>query len=243
MSEGVTLTPIEAPTARLVSYDWAWARDNEAVIAENWNRRCAARPGLFDGRVLLASACRIEGAACVVDMFETAYASFIAHKDLDSPDPGVLNAFAAIVPHGADGAILLGVMGGHTANAGQIYFPCGTPDLDDVLEGGEVDLVGSAARELFEETGLTVPSDAPQNWLLMQGGGQLAFLRPVAFDEPVDVLQARMERHRLAETEPELSGFVSVGAPEEIDTARMPAFVQAYLRHALRSSAAVFRRS
>ncbi|WP_019903072.1 hypothetical protein [Methylobacterium sp. 77] len=237
MSEGFILTPIETVTARLVTYEWAWARDNAETIAENWRRRCAARSGLFDGRVLLASGYRIEATTCSVEMFETSYASFITHKDLGSPDAAVANAFAAIVPRGVDGAVLLGVMGGHTANAGQIYFPCGTPDLGDVREGGEIDLAGSAAREFTEETGLTLPPDASERWLLARGEGQLAFLNAVTFPEPGAVLQNRMEKHRFAEAEPELDGFVVVRAPGDVDTRRMPAFVRAYLRHALMRSA------
>lgn len=233
MSEGFTLTPIETVTARLVPYDWAWARENAAFVAENWARRRAARPGLFDGRVLLACAWRIAEAACFVDLFEVSYARFLAYRDAGSPDGSVLNAFAAIVPQGSDGTVVLGVMGGHTANAGQIYFPCGTPDLEDVRENGRVDLAGSATREFFEETGLSLPSHAPERWLLVRDGEQLAFLRPVVFDETASVLLHRMERHRLAETEPELAGFVALGAPGEIDPSRMPAFVRAYLRHAL----------
>ena len=42
----------------------------------------------------------------------------------------------------SDGAYLLGVMNRHTANAGRVYFPAGTPDPDDIV-GARVDLDGS----------------------------------------------------------------------------------------------------
>ncbi|MBO1021404.1 NUDIX hydrolase [Methylobacterium sp. SD274] len=238
MSDGFTLTRIEGVTARLVPFAWEWAQANAALISENWRRRCAARSGLFDGRVLLAKSCRLEGAFCSVELFETSYASFITHKDLGSHDPTVLNAFAAIAPHGSDGVVLLGVMGAHTANAGQAYFPCGTPDLDDVRDGDTVDLAGSAEREFVEETGMALPAGAQNQWLLLRGKSQAAFLRPVTFPDQANTLRQDMERHRLAEIEPELAGFITVASSDEIDPRSMPDFVQAYLRYAFPSSSA-----
>lgn len=229
MSDPLTVTRIARPTARLVTHGWAWARDNAAFVAENWSRRHAERPAMFDGRVLLACGCRVAEETCEVTLFEVAFSQFLAFRDAGSPDPSVANAFAALVPLARDGAVLLGVMGGHTANAGQIYFPCGTPDLADIRDGGLVDLAGSAAREFFEETGIDAASGVPGDWLLVSGGGQHAFLRPIRFAEDAVDLLARMERHRRAEVDPELAGFAAVRARTDIDPERMPAFVTTYL--------------
>lgn len=226
--EVVRLARLEA---RLVAYDWAWARDNAERIADNWRRRRAGQPGLFDGPVLLACRCAIAGGACTLDLFETTYARFLAYRDGGSPDGHVANAFAAIVPWSADGAVLLGRMGGHTANAGQVYFPCGTPDRADV-RGDRVDFAGSAGRELTEETGLGVPPGAPEDWICLRGEGQLAFLRPVRFPEDARVLIDRMERHAVADDEPELAGIVTVRSAADIDDALMPGHVRAYLASA-----------
>lgn len=232
MSDGFTLTPLQRIEARLVPSDWAWARDEAAAIAETWARRRAERSDLFDGRVLLARDCRVDGSICRIDLFEVAYSEFLAFRLAGSPDPAVENAFAAVVPWSADGGALLGIMGGHTANAGQIYFACGTPDRADIRDRGRVDLAGSAEREFREETGLVLPADAPEVWVLVAGQSQRAFLRPVRFTEAADVLHARMEAHRRSEAVPELAGFAVARGPDDLDAARMPGFVRAYLADA-----------
>ena len=226
---GFTLTPLRQVGARLKPYDWAWARDNEAAIERNWQRRLETTPGLFDGPVYLASGCAIADGACEATFFEVRYSRFIAFRDAGVPDALVANAFAAIVPHAADGAVVLGVMGAHTANAGQIYFPCGTPDPGDRRDGDVVDLAGSAEREFLEETGLPLPEGAAQDWVLLRGDGQLAFLRPVRFDLDAEALKARIDAHRGHEDEPELAHCVIARSRADIDAARMPGFVQAYL--------------
>ncbi|PXW67066.1 NUDIX hydrolase [Methylobacterium sp. B4] len=229
VAPGFSLVTLSRISARRVAYDWAWARDNAAAIDRNWERRLAKTPGLFDGTVFLASGCTIADSTCEAALFEAPYSRFIAFRDAGVPDALVANAFAAIVPHSADGAVILGVMGAHTANAGQIYFPCGTPDRGDLREDGTVDLAGSAAREFLEETGLTLPEGAEEEWVLLRGDGQLAFLRPVRFDLDAEALKARIEAHRAREDEPELAHSVVARSRTDIDAARMPSFVQAYL--------------
>lgn len=228
MSEGFRTTRLRGIEARLVPYEWPWARDHAGAIADHWDRRRAERPALFDGPVLLACASAVTGGLCRLDLFETRYSRFIAYRDGGAFDGPVANTFAAIVPWTADGAVLVGEMGAHTANAGQLYFPCGTPDRDDI-RGAEVDLAGSAGRELAEETGLSLPQGAGADWVLIEGEGQLAFLRPVRFPETAEALLARAEAHRQAEPEPELAGFRALRGLADLDSQRMPGFVRAYL--------------
>ncbi|MCJ2056080.1 NUDIX hydrolase [Methylobacterium sp. J-048] len=228
MSDGFRITRLSGVMARLVAYDWPFPRDNATAIAAHWQARLSLSPGLFDGTVLLGCACAVEAGIARVDLFAARYSSFIAYRDRGRAEGGVVNAFAAIVPWSQDGAVLLGAMGAHTANAGQLYFPCGTPDLDDV-RGDHVDLAGSAARELAEETGLTLPEGAATEWVMLEGQGQLAFLRPVRFPEPADALCARIEAHRRREAEPELAGIHLARAADDPEASRMPGFVRAYL--------------
>lgn len=230
---GYALSRLSRITARLVPHDWAWARTHADEIAAHWQRRRAARPGLYDGPVFLACGCEVAEGGCAVDLFETSYSAFLAHRDLGFPDGSVANAFAAIVPVGSDGGVLLGEMAPHTANAGQIYFACGTPDRDDLL-GDRVDLAGSAARELLEETGLSLPPGAAESWVLLRGEGHLAFLRPVRFPQDARALRGLVERHLAGEDRPELSEIVTVRERAEIDPERMPGYVRAFLEGALR---------
>ncbi|KOX57791.1 NUDIX hydrolase [Streptomyces purpurogeneiscleroticus] len=236
MSDGFRITQLAAVTARFVTYDWAFPRENADAIAAHWQTRIARAPGMFDGTVLLCCHHAVADGAARLDLFATRYATFTyyrdtLHADARIADARIANAFAAIVPWTSDGAVLLGEMGARTANAGQLYFPCGTPDPDDI-QGARVDLAGSAARELAEETGLALPDEAETDWVLLEGEGQLAFLRPVRFPETAARLVARIADHLGAEAEPELAGMHVVRGRDDIDAARMPGFVRAYLADA-----------
>lgn len=231
MSDGFRITQLAAVTARFVTYDWAFPRENADAIAAHWQTRIARAPGMFDGTVLLCCDHAVADRAARLDLFATRYATFTYYRDTRHADARIANAFAAIVPWTSDGAVLLGEMGARTANAGQLYFPCGTPDPDDI-QGARVDLAGSAARELAEETGLALPDEAETDWVLLEGEGQLAFLRPVRFPETAARLVARIADHLGAEAEPELAGMHVVRGRDDIDAARMPGFVRAYLADA-----------
>ena len=135
-------------------FAWPFAVEKRAEISAHFADMQREKPKLWNGRILLGREPVFEGEHFSASYFETDFASFLAWRDWGFPDKAVFNGFGMGALLSSDGAFALGVMGEHTANAGRIYFPSGTPDLDDV-RGDALDIAGSVAREVEEETGLT----------------------------------------------------------------------------------------
>jgi 8-oxo-dGTP pyrophosphatase MutT (NUDIX family) len=153
-------------------------------------------------------------------------------REAGFPDPAVRNLFGMAAVRGADGGLLLGVMGAHTSNAGQAYFPAGTPDPKD-LSGNSVDIAGSVARELKEETGLDAAAlDAQPGWTAVFAGPRLALIKVFDAKEPCEALLARVRAHIEADPEAELADGVIVRRRADIPAAA-PDFMLAFLEAAL----------
>jgi len=228
--------------ARLEPFRWAWAEENAGQIAENWARRSARASSIFDGRVLMVAGFEAEGDLVRARFFETSYSRLIAHVDFGFPDTTVANGFAMGALRSRDGAYLLGLMAAHTANAGRLYFPAGTPDLSDVRPDGQVDLASSILREIEEETGLGADvCRLEPGWTIVRHGGRLAFLRGVSLALDAEEALARITRHLDAQDEPELAAIHLLRSVEEIDEARMPSFLPVYLRWVLGEAASAQR--
>jgi 8-oxo-dGTP pyrophosphatase MutT (NUDIX family) len=164
---------------------------------------------------------------------ETDFASFIAWRDWGFPDKTVRNCFAMAALRSSDGAFLLGVMGNHTATAGQIYFAAGTPDRSDIA-GETVDLERGVMRELTEETGLGLADVAPQDgWHLMPLGQRLALMKIVQASQDAETLRKRILAFIASEREPELAGVHVVRGVTDLHP-KMPAYVAAFLADRLR---------
>ncbi len=142
----------------------------------------------------------IDGAVFRGTFIEVDYASFLSWHDWGRPEAGVKDCFAQGALRSADGAFLLGVMARHTAHAGQIYFPSGTPDRSDIV-GATVDLEGSVWREMREETGLTSADvTAEHGWHTVLAGQRLAHIKVLQARETADALRARILRYLVAAT-------------------------------------------
>ncbi|HLL27031.1 MAG TPA: NUDIX hydrolase [Xanthobacteraceae bacterium] len=230
MSEGgIRVVAVERLDLRYEPRAWPWAEENRARIDRHFAKARAERPALWNGRVLILHRFAIEAATFRGAYLETDFASFLTWRDEGFADPSVKNCFAAGALRAADGAFLLGRMAKHTANAGKIYFPAGTPDPSDVRPDGAVDLAASVLRELTEETGISAGEIAPApGWRAVIAGARIALMRPLRSSEPAEKLVARIRAFIAREKQAELEDIVVIRSPADFLPA-MPDFVRAYL--------------
>ncbi len=132
----------------------------------------AEQPSLFNGRVLMLRRYAVEGRTLRGEYIETDFADFLAWREFGFPASNACNGFSMAALRGADGGFLLGEMSPHTASAGAIYFPAGTPDPQDVFDGDRRSRSQRAAR--------TVRGDGDRR----RGGRDRAGLGGRAFARP-----------------------------------------------------------
>ena len=209
-------------------FAWSFAAKRREEIDAHFAAKQLEKPELWNGRVLLGRNAFRAGDHFSADFFETDFANFLAWRDWGFPDAGVFNGFGMGALQSSDGAFLLGEMGAHTANAGRIYFPAGTPDPDDVSDG-RLDLAGSIVREVTEETGLDAADyTMDTHWSCVFAGPSIAMIRILRVDKLGEALKARVEAHLARETQPELHAVHLVRSRSDVVPV-MPRFVSAFL--------------
>ena len=226
----IRIVPVDRLDPGFAPYRWRFAETRRHDIESHFAARRQTTPQLWNGRVLLMRDLAIADGALRGMYFEAGFADFMAWRDWNFPDPAIVNCFSMGALRASDGAHLLGVMSRHTANAGRIYFPAGTPDLSDV-RGDTVDLLGNVMREIAEETGLTAADfSVTPGWHAVVDGARVALMRRIDVPHPAVEVRARMRRHLASEVQPELSDIRIVRSNADFDP-KMPRFVMAYLSH------------
>jgi 8-oxo-dGTP pyrophosphatase MutT (NUDIX family) len=207
---------------------WPFAEERRAEIAAHFAEKQRERPQLWNGRILLGRDPVFSDGHFAATYFETDFASFLAWRDWGFPDSAVFNGFGMGALRACDGAFVMGEMGHHTANGGRVYFPSGTPDLDDVRDGA-LDIPGSVIREIEEETGLIIDDyQAETDWHCVVTGHAIAMIRILNLDMPGEVIRARIEANLAAQADPELSAIHLVRGTSDL-TPTMPRFVTAFI--------------
>ena len=235
---GRSIVPVAAIDCTLIEAAWDFAAHEADRIERHWQARVAETPALFNGRVLMLHHGSVSGSdrdavfegAC----FATDFKAFMAWREFGFPATPVRNIFSMAALETADGAFVLGEMAAHTAPAGQIYFPSGTPDGSDV-RAGRVDIEGSAARELAEETGLGSDAVAFLPGLdLVLDPIRVCCMKRVRSDETAEAIVARIHGWLATEENAELARMHIVRTARDIRPAT-PDFVADYLRDRLES--------
>jgi 8-oxo-dGTP pyrophosphatase MutT (NUDIX family) len=237
LSEQPHLLEIGELDLRFKPSRWEFTERQAGSIAAHWGRLTKAKPSLFNGRVLLLGRRVIEtrrdGVLKLKGVyFETDYADFLAWGAFGHPGEPVDNCFSMAALRCADGAFLLGEMAQHTFSAGQIYFPAGTPDPNDVFDG-RVDLEASVRRELLEETGVKAEEAImASGWTLVFTPQRIACMKLMTLPAPAARVKARIEAYLAEDPHAEFSRMHIVRGPRDIDETRVPIFVANYLRDA-----------
>jgi 8-oxo-dGTP pyrophosphatase MutT (NUDIX family) len=228
MMEEPALFPVERLELSFSPKPWEFALTRRAEIDGYFANLQRQNPSIWNGRVLLLHHQVVRDGVFRGDYLETDYASFTAWRHWGWPAAGVRDCFAAAAVIANDDAVLLGIMGPHTFNAGDVYFPAGTPDPGDIV-AGKVDLDFSMRRELKEETGLDAAEfDVEPGWICVVDGALIVQVKLLRSAQSADDLRARMLTHLWREQKPELFDIRIVRSPHDFSPA-MPRFVTAFL--------------
>lgn len=237
MSSGgpnVTVTAIDRVEIAVEPWVWEFATARREEIDRHFAALRRERPSLWNGRVLMLNRYTIRDRALYGACFETDYASFLAWREGGFPDSTVANVFAAAALRAADGAYLVGEMAPSTAGAGQLCFPCGTPDPDDIGPGAMLDVAGSLRRELFEETGLDIASlDTDPGWSLVRDRGFFALLKRLTARHPAEALREQIMKYLANDPQPEFCDIRIVRGRADFEPA-MPPHLVAFLEQVWR---------
>jgi 8-oxo-dGTP pyrophosphatase MutT (NUDIX family) len=231
--DDIPIIPLSRLDLRYEPVPWPFAIEQRAEIDAHFAKLRVAKPAMWNGEVLLLRRGDIADGLLSGAYLKTDFASFISWRDWDFPDKTVCNCFPMAALRSSDGAFLLGVMGAHTATAGQIYFPAGTPDPNDI-DGDCVDLEHGVIRELIEETGLGEADVAAEpGWSATPLGQRLALMKIVQARESAATLRERIRAFLAGQEQPELSDIHIVRGVDDLRP-NMPPYVAAFLASRLR---------
>ena len=224
------ITRLKAVNTLYEPTEWDFSEQRRADIDTHWEKLRLEKPKMFNGTVLMQHHWALEGGVYTAAYSPVDYASFLAWHHFGQPNAPRRNGFAMAALRANDGAFILGVMGTHTANAGKIYFPGGTPDMSDVTPDGRVDLATSMTRELFEETGLHANEvDIDQQWILVTDVQRAAFIKNARLNVSAKTAREMILDRLTLQTDPELSDIAIVRKPEDINLDRTPLFAAEFM--------------
>lgn len=212
---------------------WPFETERAAEIREHWRDAVAEKPAMWDGRVLLMTEWSLADGVLDGRFADVAYSSYHAWKTWGFPDASVVNCFGSAMILSGDGALIYGIMAASTSNGGKIFPVAGMLDHQDVTEDRRIDISASVARELGEETGLSVSDCQRGERFAIRDGQLLSVAEVLQFNETADVLAARIREMIAADPDPELEDVVILRQASDLDLNRSLGFAYRIAEHLL----------
>ena len=219
---------------RIESYDvcvgagtWTYAHDHAASIEAHWLAAKAAAPFYFNGVIHLIDEIRVEAGVLHAQLLRTDFKSYLYWRARGYPDAGVLDGFGSALLRSSDGAIMLGRQRPGNINGGLVYLPGGFIDQRDIAAGGSVDLAGSIARELLEETGLALSDlNRRPGYYLTCSKAQVSIAAEFVSGLKATPLKDTIEQHISTDAQSELTDVIVVRGLADLVGLDMPHYAR-----------------
>lgn len=203
---------------RVVAGQWDYALRNAEAIDAHWRRRQSEQPAMFNGRVFALVRATLSDDVFSADFVVSEFKAYLFWRENGHPEAGARDGFGSALIRAADDAVLLGRQRDGNINAGLLYPPGGFIDARDVRADGSIDIAGSIAREVGEETRLP-PShftELPGYWVTFSAP-HISIAREFRSPLPAEALIAEIARQLAAEADSELVELVAVRKGEEVE--------------------------
>ncbi len=180
----------------------------QGAAAEHWETATALNPALYNGRMVLQRDVNIRDGVIRTRTHVVPYSTFLWWRQNRSEGAFHLHAWPVIVS--SDGALIAIRMGAHTANPGKVYFPAGSLEEEDIVDGA-CDLEANMAREVMEETGLDLRTAAPGTGLhALHARRVICVFRLFHFAVAAETLMKRIREHIRNDPDPEIDDAVAI---------------------------------
>ena len=195
---------------------WLYALDNAAAIDAHWQTCLAMNPHYFNGTVHLIRDYTIADGVLTARFLRTDFKSYLHWRDRGYKPAGAYDAFGSAIVRSLEGHILLGRQK-NGINAGRVYLPGGFIDARDVTPSSAIDIAGSIAREIAEETQLDVaPLDVVPGFLIVRDGALLSIGQELRAPQTAPAFKAEILANLAADPDPELADVVMIGSPDDM---------------------------
>ncbi|MFZ4156928.1 NUDIX hydrolase [Streptomyces sp. HNS054] len=192
-----------------------------AAMDRRWEQAVEANPALFDGpTVVCAGVSWKDPETLRLAWYRATYRLFLLRRDPEHGLP-VPSVFVSVAQPTDDGRLLVGRGASSTSHPGAWQLPGGT--MEPTRTGVALDtecLRRHAARELVEEVGHVVASEALELWTVTRGHHGSVGVHFRAPARPADALTEQYARLVAAETAqgrtPELDRIAFIRSPAEL---------------------------